>query len=89
MKKLAITLSLFASLLFGTGGDCIAKHTLKGVVFKNRIGGPAIEGAKVSAEGANDFYSTGNGWFKLEFPKKAPGAEVFVQCEMKGFEVGE
>ncbi|MGE0084630.1 MAG: hypothetical protein AB7S75_09430 [Desulfococcaceae bacterium] len=77
--------ALFVNM--GFSADAAAQAVLRGRVVKDRIRGNAVIGAKVSSDGAKDFYTTENGMFKLEFQEKTVGERVELFCEKDGMEI--
>jgi len=55
-----------------------AKTILQGTVSFLNSGSRPAAGVKISAFGANDFYTTDAGMFRLEFPDKKPGDKVKI-----------
>ena len=55
----------------------LAAADLRGLLIENELGGSPMMGVEVSAPGANPTVSTGSGEFRLTFPTKQAGDQIY------------
>jgi tetratricopeptide (TPR) repeat protein len=68
-------------------GQAWCAATLKGVVILDRERGQPVAGVEVSADGANQDITRGDGRFLLTFPKRHPGQDVRIIVKRPGWDV--